>query len=145
MSRWNTSQMGTNHSSGVERSICNKFRVFSIYLNIFVYIILLRISFVCVILIDVKSKYGSCSGSCTGIIKYDFSKNQSFHSSMVEQKSVNFLVKCSNHFESYYKHNLKITFISYIYNYFKSSSVLVKRYNLIFRLLCYRFESYIHL
>ncbi len=74
MSRWNTSQMGTNHSSGVERSICNKFRVFSVYLNIFLYIILLRISFVCVILIDVKSKYGSCSGSCTGIIKYDFSQ-----------------------------------------------------------------------
>ena len=28
-----------------------------------------RVTFVCVTLISVKSKYGSCSGNCTGLIK----------------------------------------------------------------------------
>jgi hypothetical protein len=51
-------------------------------------------------------------------------ENFSFHSSMVEQKSVNFSVECSNHSESF--------------------SGLVKRYNIIIRLLYYRFKSYIH-
>ena len=62
---------------------------------------------------------------------------------MVEQKSVNFLVKCSNHFESF---NLLIK-LHYITckNHFIITSVLVKWYNMIFRLLYYRFESYIHL
>jgi len=28
------------------------------------------LTFVCVTLISVKSKYGSCNGNCTGLIKY---------------------------------------------------------------------------
>ena len=34
----------------------------------------LMVFFVCATLISVKSKYGSCSGSCTGLIKFNILK-----------------------------------------------------------------------
>ncbi len=52
--------------------------------------------FVCVILIGVKSKYGSCNGSCTGLIKLDYFYI-SLYSSKVEQNIVNVPVECSSH------------------------------------------------
>ena len=69
MSRWILSQLGTNHSSGAERSMCNKF---GCYRFLFIFYKYFGITiFVCMTLIGVKSKYGSCSGSCTGLIKYN--------------------------------------------------------------------------
>ena len=65
MSRWILSQLGTNHSSGAERSMCNKFGCYqSLFNNKYFGITI----FVCMTLIGVKSKYGSCSGNCTGLI-----------------------------------------------------------------------------
>ena len=64
--------MGTNHSSGAERNMCNKFdNIYNTYfddkINKYYYVI-----FVCMILISVKSKYGSCSGNCTGLININY-------------------------------------------------------------------------
>jgi hypothetical protein len=64
----NISRIGTNHSSHAEKSMRNKFASLIISKKINILCLLLEI-FVCVVLISVKSKYGSCSGSCTGIIE----------------------------------------------------------------------------
>ena len=61
--------MGTNHSSGAERSMCNKFGFLLTDLHRDKATKLYQTIFVCVTLISVKSKYGSCSGNCTGFIK----------------------------------------------------------------------------
>ena len=60
--------MGTNYSSGAERNMCNKFDYLLIRLHIISYVSIFNPIFVCVILIGVKSKYGSCNGNCTGFI-----------------------------------------------------------------------------
>ncbi len=71
MSRWILSQIGTNHSSGAERSMCNKFgKLLFFIINNKIYILQWWV-FVCVTLIGVKSKYGSCSGNCTGLINFN--------------------------------------------------------------------------
>ena len=63
--------MGTNHSSGAERSMRNKFDT-RFFINIFnQFYITKLVIFVCVTLIGVKSKYGSCSGNCTGLINFN--------------------------------------------------------------------------
>lgn len=62
--------IGTNYSSHAERSICNKFAFLIISKKISRFFLLLKI-FVCVALISVKSKYGSRSGSCAGIINFN--------------------------------------------------------------------------
>lgn len=69
--------MGTNYSSGAERNMCNKFDCLLIRLHIISCASIFNAIFVCVILIGVKSKYGSCNGNCTGfiIIKKNFLPN----------------------------------------------------------------------
>ena len=58
--------MGTNHSSGAERGMRNKFGYKWLF-NLLNYLYITQfVTFVCVISIGVKSKYGSCNGSCTG-------------------------------------------------------------------------------
>ena len=69
MLRWILSQLGTNHSSGAERRLCNKFGGGVKYLIKLILNFNNKV-FVCVSLIGVKSKYGSCSGNCTGFIKW---------------------------------------------------------------------------
>ena len=97
--------MGTNHSSGAERSVRNKFgRFFNnpklLYFTLpmdkigLVGIIkanIERMVFVCVTLISVKSKYGSCSGNCTGEI--NIKPPPSLTSLMVKQDTSNILIQ----------------------------------------------------
>jgi hypothetical protein len=61
--------MGTNHSSDAERGMCNKFDACYYHLYKYSFILYYQVIFVCMTLIGVKSKYGSCSGNCTGLIK----------------------------------------------------------------------------
>jgi hypothetical protein len=61
--------MGTNHSSGAERSMCNKFGESFFFIISNKACILEWQIFVCVTSIGVKSKYGSCRGTCMGFIK----------------------------------------------------------------------------
>jgi len=75
MSRWILLRIGTNHSSHAEKSWRNKFALlFKVHkwpdLNLIIEF------FVCATLISVKSKYSSCSGSCTGFIKLNKKKQE---------------------------------------------------------------------
>jgi len=83
--------LGTNHSSGAERSMCNKFGyVLTNNISNKAYNCLYLI-FVCVTLIGVKSKYGSCSGNCTGII--DNNNTQKYNKyNLIIQKKTNLII-----------------------------------------------------
>ncbi len=69
MTRWIFTRIGTNHSSHAENSMRNKFALSELIKWIYRYLAVRSGPFVCVTMISVKSKYGSCSGSCTGHIK----------------------------------------------------------------------------
>ena len=71
----NRPRIGTNHSSHAERSMRNKFAFLITSKKKQIGFVLLLGIFVCVALISVKSKYGSCSGSCTGLINKNNNKN----------------------------------------------------------------------
>ena len=50
--------------------MCNKFGYIKYVIEAIRLISILMLTFVCVTLISVKSKYGSCNGNCTGLIIY---------------------------------------------------------------------------
>ena len=68
--------------------------------------------------ISVKSKYGSCSGNCTGIININKTPINSSYSSTVERNTVNILIYVRFIFEaSAYRETCIIIILQYICNY----------------------------